>query len=81
MKRLYVKPVFRGRGLGRALAEAAIREASAANYQVMRLDTVEPLMSAAVALYHRLGFREIAPYRANPIPGALYMECLVAAGR
>ena len=74
MKRLYVKPAFRGKGLGRALTEAAIREASTAGYGAMRLDTVEPLMSAAVALYRTLGFREIAPYRPNPIPGALYME-------
>ena len=74
MKRLYVKPAFRGRGIGRALAEAAIREAGAANYEAMRLDTVEPLMSAAVAMYRTLGFDEIQPYRPNPIAGALYME-------
>jgi putative acetyltransferase len=74
MKRLYLRPQFRGSGAGRLLAQAAIREAAAANYQAMRLDTIEPLMSAAVALYRTLGFREIAPYRPNPIPGALYME-------
>jgi GNAT superfamily N-acetyltransferase len=74
MKRLYVKPAFRGRGLGRVLADAAIREASEAKYRLMRLDTIEPLMSQAVMMYRTLGFREIAPYRPNPIPGALYME-------
>jgi putative acetyltransferase len=74
MKRLYLRPAFRRGGVGRLLAEAAIREATAASYQAMRLDTIEPLMSPAVALYRTLGFREIAPYRLNPIPGALYME-------
>lgn len=78
MKRLYVRPAFRGRGLGRLLAEAAIREACAANYQTMRLDTIEPLMPAAVKLYRSLGFREVEADRPNPIPGALYMERLLA---
>ena len=43
-------------------------------YQRMRLDTVEPVMKDAVAMYRRIGFREIAPYCTNPIAGALYME-------
>ena len=49
-------------------------QARAARYRTMRLDTVEPLMSQAVALYRNIGFREIAPYTANPLEGALYME-------
>ena len=74
MKRLYLRSPFRGKGLGRVLAEAVIGEARTIGYRKMRLDTVEPVMPNAVAMYRRLGFVEIEPYRANPIDGALYME-------
>jgi putative acetyltransferase len=77
MKRLYLRPQFRGKGLGRALADRIIAEARQTGYQRMRLDTVEPVMKDAVAMYRRIGFREIAPYRNNPIAGALYMELLL----
>jgi putative acetyltransferase len=74
MKRLYVRPQFRGKGLGRILTEHVIADAREIGYKKLRLDTVEPLMRNAVAMYRKLGFREIAPYRDNPIEGALYME-------
>lgn len=74
MKRLYLRPQFRGRGLGRTLGEKIIAEARLIGYRTMRLDTVEPVMKDAVAMYRRFGFVEVAPYRANPIAGALYME-------
>ncbi len=74
MKRLYLRPQFRGKGLGRALADRIIAEARQIGYQRMRLDTVEPVMKDAVAMYRKLGFSEIAPYCPNPMAGALYME-------
>lgn len=80
MKRLYLKPAFRGKGLGRVLTEEILRQARAIGYRRLRLDTVEPVMKDAVAMYRRLGFREIAPYRENPMAGTLYMELDLGMG-
>jgi putative acetyltransferase len=73
MKRLYVRPAHRSGGVGRLLVERVIHEAATAGYRRMRLDTL-PTMEAALALYRRLGFREIAPYTANPVKGAVFLE-------
>ena len=77
MKRLYVRPAYRGKGVGRILVDRVIAEARIIGYERMRLDTIESSMQDAIALYRRRGFREIAPYRSNPIAGALYLELLL----
>ncbi len=73
MKRLYVRPQFQGKGIGKALAEAIIEKARKIGYFRMCLDTISS-MDRARALYLSLGFKEIAPYRYNPIKGAAFME-------
>ena len=77
MKRLFVRPEFRGKRLGVKLAEMLIGEAREMGYSAMRLDTIRGLMDNAIALYASLGFNEIPPYYENPIDNAVYMELVL----
>ena len=74
MKRLFVRPEYRDRGLGRILVEAVIEEARKIGYTHMRLDTIADRMDRAVALYKSIGFVTIPPYRNNPVDTATFME-------
>lgn len=73
MKRLYVRPAFRGFGLGRQLTQALMDGASQAGYSEMLLDTLDD-MEAARGLYETLGFEEVPPFYFNPLPGAHYLK-------
>lgn len=73
MKRLFVRPAFRGQGVGRMLAETAVAEARTIGYASMRLDTL-PAMSAATALYESLGFTRFPAYYATPLQDTIFME-------
>jgi ribosomal protein S18 acetylase RimI-like enzyme len=73
LKRIYVRPQFRGRGLGRIISEELVRRAAAAGYERLRLDTLTKL-TPAIHMYKALGFHEIAPYSANPGLPIVYME-------
>ncbi len=73
MKRLYVRPAYRGLGLGRLLSEAILDAATLAGYSCILLDTLDDMESAR-ALYQDLGFVEIPPYYYNPIAGAHYLK-------
>ena len=73
MKRMYIKKEFRGRGLSKNLINELIAHAKQMNYKTIRLDTL-PQTKEAVKLYTLIGFKEIKPYRFNPVEGTKYME-------
>jgi ribosomal protein S18 acetylase RimI-like enzyme len=77
LKRVYVRPEFRGTGLGRRLTETAIRAASEMGYKSIRLDTL-PQMAAAQRLYEDLGFRDIPAYYGKPMAGQRFMEAILS---
>ncbi len=78
MKRLFVRREFRGSGCGLRLVRHVLDWARAAGFRSVRLDTL-PSMEKAQALYRSLGFREIAPYRPNPVAGVRYFELTLDA--
>lgn len=80
MKRLYVKPYYRGQKVGKLLAEVVIKAARDMGYDYMRLDTI-PSMKQANMLYKALGFKQIAPYRFNPIESATFFELNLKKGK
>jgi ribosomal protein S18 acetylase RimI-like enzyme len=75
-KRLYVRPSYRGYGLGRALLVKLIEEARAQGYEEMYCDTLKS-MTSALRLYNEAGFSEVAPYSASPTPGAIFLKLLL----
>ncbi|HKY45840.1 MAG TPA: GNAT family N-acetyltransferase [Pyrinomonadaceae bacterium] len=74
IKRLFVRPAYRGKRLGKVLVASIIDEARKLGYTTMRLDTLPGRMDKAIALYQSIGFVEIAPYCENPVEGAKFME-------
>jgi ribosomal protein S18 acetylase RimI-like enzyme len=74
MKRLFVRPEYRDRRLGRVLVEALIEEARKIGYTHMRLDTLPGRMDRAIALYRSIGFVEIPAYYKTPVDSTTFME-------
>lgn len=77
MKRLYLRPNFRGKGFGGKMVETILAEAKQIGYSRMRLDTLPGRMDKAISLYRSIGFKEIAPYYDNPAADVLYMELVL----
>ena len=77
MKRLFLRPAFRGKRLGRTMIEHIINEARSIGYHRMRLDTIPGRMDQAIALYRSIGFKEIDPYYETPVGETLFMELVL----
>jgi putative acetyltransferase len=73
VKRLYLRPEFRGRGLGRYLVEKVIERARAIGYEALYADTL-PIMTDALALYEQMGFEKVDAYASDPTPGAIFLK-------
>lgn len=73
LKRLYTRPAFQGKGIGRALIERALTDAKSTGYRTMRLDSLRRLVSAG-KIYENFGFSEISAYNVNPLDDVYYME-------
>lgn len=74
MKRLFLRPAYRGKGLGKLLVHSIIDEARKLGYTTMRLDTLPGRMDQAIALYQSIGFVDIEPYYENPVADARFMQ-------
>ena len=74
MKRLFTRPEFRGKGLGRLLIQRILEEARTIGYKRMRLDTLPGRMDSAIRLYESFGFTDVPPYYNSPVAGTRYME-------
>jgi len=79
MKRMYVRKKYRGKGIGRKLANKINKEARRIGYERMRLDTISTMVEA-IHLYKSMGFKEIEPYYYNPIEGTKYMKLKLGEG-
>ena len=77
VKRMYIKPEYQGKGVGKMLMKSVLEEAKTMNYKTIKLDTLGPKMPAAVGLYKSFGFKETTPYNYNPYEGVLYFEKVI----
>ena len=74
LKRMFLRPTYRGHGMGKGLMEKLLVAARALGYTTMKLDTIGYKMPWAVGLYESYGFRETTPYNHNPHAGVMYFE-------